>query len=201
MIEFHHLFTFSWEIDLQVHLSLIDHSLLPYFSLVTFACEKKMRKLLILSAAFLVTFVTGLDQQQHQEIYLTCDQSLPDVEQEVTLKYADFTISRVDSFKLQILMYDPTQVYLNETRITNYDDIITGYFLAKIFELPEEPRNKLEMQIIEVLRVVQRTFTLLGAANKNNFELPRTTNYPGDVLACSTTCDGPRSLCFRLKHL
>ena len=94
-----------------------------------------------------------------------------------------------------------TKTYLNETRVTNYDDIISGYFFKKIFNITsrdEEPKSRLEIHLREIIRVLNRTFNLFE--EHIMVGLNRTGLLPGEFAVCSCVC-GRNEICLEMRRM
>ena len=59
--------------------------------------------------------------------------------------------------------------HLNETRISNFDDIFTGYFMNKLIDLPDQPQSDLDVHLTEITHVFHRTMMHLDQTEKYRF--------------------------------
>ena len=89
-------------------------------------------------------------------------------------------------------------MYLNEKRATNYDDMISGYFMSKVVNLPNQPQSVLEIHMTEIARIFHRTFVMY---EKHLIDgLKRSGLFPSVFSTCSTIC-GVQYVCFEMKRL
>ena len=59
--------------------------------------------------------------------------------------------------------------HLNETRISNFDDIFTGYFMNKLIDLPDQPQSDLDVHLTEITHVFNRTMMHLDQTDEYRF--------------------------------
>ena len=106
---------------------------------------------------------------------------------------------RLDSILWRVKISDNSTVYLDEKRATNFDDIISGYFMSKIISFQNHhPQSYLQTHIREILRIFHRTFVMY---EKHLIEgLRKSGLFPGDFSTCSSVC-GFQHVCLEMKRL
>ena len=106
---------------------------------------------------------------------------------------------RLDSILWRVKIYDNSTVYLDEKRATNFDDIISGYFMSKVISFQNHhPQSDLQTHIREILRIFHRTFVMY---EKHLIEgLRKSGLFPGDFSTCSSVC-GFQHVCLEMKRL
>lgn len=140
-------------------------------------------------------------QRSEYDVIKDCQESEPDVILKDRTNYnqedPEANLNRIKSYSWHLSLYENPMIYLNETRISSVDDIISGYFLAKIFNLPEELTGaRLEKHCFELARVVQRFYILAGKYHLE--KLKETNKIPRDIIACTATCGRDKELCFEM---
>ena len=86
---------------------------------------------------------------------------------------------------------------MDEKRVTNYDDIISGYFMSKVIKMPNHPQSYLEIHMTEILRIFHRTFVMYE--NHLIEGLRKSGLFPGDFTTCSSVC-GFQHVCLHMKR-
>lgn len=137
-------------------------------------------------------------QRADDAVIKDCVDSEPDVILIDRTNYnQEVNLNRLNSYSWQLNLNENGISYLNETRISNLDDIISGYFFAKIFHFPEELSGaRLEKHCFELARILQRLYSLSGKYHLE--KLRETSKIPRDIFACTATCGRDKEVCFEM---
>ena len=108
-------------------------------------------------------------------------------------------VDRSQTLKWRIRAYwhENNTNLVQESRITNYDDIINGYFFSKFIKnMDSEEIEAIHMN--EILRTLLRKFALIE--NHLIDGLKRSGLFPGHFRICSSVCT-KKVLCMQMKRL